>query len=67
MITYREKGEGLHEEIARQGHWLGQDDSGVWRSDDDEAVQHIIDWFDPTRREVVPPSRFEAWRGKTFR
>lgn len=45
-ITYIEKGEGLHFAIAAAGHWLEQRD-GVWVSDDDVAVQAIIDTYDP--------------------
>lgn len=47
MISYIEKGQGLHDEIAKQGHWLRQRDN-VWISSDDVAVQAIIDNYDPT-------------------
>lgn len=43
-ITYTEKGIGLHIAIHAAGHWLAQVD-GAWRSDDDEAVQAIIDGY----------------------
>jgi len=46
MIIYVEKGIWLHEAIAAAGHWLIQQ-NGVWVSDDDVAVQAIIDAFDP--------------------
>lgn len=42
MINYIEKGYGLHEEIAKAGHWIAQHD-GVWISSDDNSVQKIID------------------------
>jgi hypothetical protein len=44
MITYTEKGAGLHEAISRAGHWLMQKD-GVWVSSNDTAVQAIIDGY----------------------
>lgn len=44
MITYTEKGNGLHTEIRAAGHWLEQRD-GVWVSSDDAAVQAIIDGY----------------------
>lgn len=46
MITYIEKGHGLHAAITSAGHWLVQVD-GVWQSSDDIAVQQIIDTYDP--------------------
>lgn len=46
MITYVEKGHGLHADITSAGHWLIQED-GVWKSSDDVAVQQIIDTYDP--------------------
>jgi len=46
MINYIEKGHWLHEHIAASGHWLIQRD-GVWISDDDTAVQALIDAYDP--------------------
>lgn len=46
MINYTEKGRWLHKSIAAAGHNLIQRD-GVWVSDDDIAVQSIIDTFDP--------------------
>jgi hypothetical protein len=45
-INYIEKGPWLHEEIGRQGYILAQTD-GIWISNDDVAVQLIIDSFDP--------------------
>ena len=44
MITYTEKGVGLHEAVTEAGHWLEQRD-GVWISSDDAAVQAIIDGY----------------------
>lgn len=44
MINYTEKGIGLHEAIQAAGHWLAQHD-GVWVSDNDVAVQAIIDGY----------------------
>lgn len=44
MINYIEKGYGLHEAIRKAGHWL-REESGVWVSSDDAAVQAIIDSY----------------------
>lgn len=44
MITYTEKGAGLHELISAAGHWMQQAD-GVWVSSDDVAVQALIDGY----------------------
>lgn len=44
MISYTEKGAGLHAAIESFGHWLRQVD-GVWVSSDDAAVQSIIDSY----------------------
>ena len=46
MINYTEKGIGLHKAIQEAGHSLSQVD-GEWVSSDDDAVQAIIDSFDP--------------------
>lgn len=43
-IAYTEKGSGLHDAIQAAGHWLAQVD-GVWMSNDDVAVQAIIDGY----------------------
>lgn len=43
-ITYTEKGTGLHDAIVAAGHWL-HCINGVWTSDDDSAVQAIIDGY----------------------
>lgn len=43
-INYSEKGLGLHRAITAAGHWLKQVD-GVWVSNDDTAVQAIIDGY----------------------
>ena len=45
MITYTEKGARLHTLVQDSGHFLKQVD-GVWVSDDDTAVQTIIDAYD---------------------
>lgn len=50
-INYTEKGEGQHAAIRAAGHWLEQRD-GVWVSDDDVAVQAIMDSYDP-----LPPAK----------
>lgn len=44
MIQYTEKGAGLHDRIAKSGHWLKQLD-GEWVSSDDAAVQAVIDAY----------------------
>ena len=46
MISYVEKGIGLHDAIRDAGYWLYQE-NGVWWSSDDAAVQAIIDGFNP--------------------
>jgi hypothetical protein len=46
MISYNEKGSGLHEAIRKAGHWL-REENGVWISSNDTAVQAIIDGYDP--------------------
>lgn len=45
-ITYTEKGLGLHAAIHAAGHWLEQR-NGLWRSDNDVAVQAIINAYNP--------------------
>lgn len=54
-INYTEKGRGMHEAIAAAGHWLMQQD-GQWVSSNDEAVQAVIDSFDP-----LPEARRAKW------
>ena len=44
MITYTEKGAHLHTLVQDSGHFVKQVD-GVWVSDDDVAVQAIIDAY----------------------
>lgn len=44
MITYTEKGPGLHDAIRNAGHWIKQE-NGFWLSDNDTAVQSIIDGY----------------------
>ena len=46
MITYTEKGIGLHDVVRKAGYTL-REENGVWVSDNDVAVQAIIDSFDP--------------------
>lgn len=55
MISYTEKGYGLHDAVRAAGHWLEQRD-GVWLSSDDAAVQAIINEYDP-----VPPAQAAKW------
>jgi len=55
MISYTEKGYGLHEAIRAAGHSLEQRD-GVWLSSDDVAVQAIIDAYD-----ALPPAQAAKW------
>ena len=43
-INYTEKGIGLHLAISAAGHWLDQRD-GAWISNDDVAVQALIDSY----------------------
>lgn len=45
MIKFIDKGPGLQAAIAEAGHYLALLD-GVWTSNDDDAVQQIIDSFD---------------------
>lgn len=52
MINYVEKGIGLHGLIESSGHRLEQSD-GVWISDDDVAVQAIIDSY-PASATAAP-------------
>lgn len=51
MISYIEKGLGMFAEIERHGHWLRQVD-GHWQASDDDAVQAIIDAYDPLPGET---------------
>lgn len=46
MINYTEKGAGMHQTIYDAGYRLENID-GVWISDNDTAVQIIIDNYDP--------------------
>ena len=45
-INYTEKGYGLHLAVAAAGHWLRRINT-VWTSDNDSAVQAIINSYDP--------------------
>jgi hypothetical protein len=55
MITYTEKGSGLHDAIRKAGHWL-REENGVWLSSNDADVQAIIDGYDP-----LPGARDAKW------
>lgn len=44
MISYIEKGAGLHDAVAAAGHAL-REENGVWISSDDSAVQAVIDSY----------------------
>lgn len=55
MIQYTEKGYGLHAAIRAAGHWL-REENAAWVSSDDEAVQAIIDSFDP-----LPEAKAAKW------
>ena len=55
MIQYTEKGSGLHAAIRAAGHWL-REENGAWVSSNDEAVQAIIDSFDP-----LPEAKAAKW------
>lgn len=44
MITYTEKGSGLHAKISKLGYSL-REENGTWVSSDDVAVQAIIDSY----------------------
>lgn len=62
MINYTEKGAGLHAAIVAAGHVLVQR-NGVWESDDDAAVQAIVDAYDPlpgAKAEKLAAIRAEA-------
>ncbi len=47
MINYTEKGFGLHQAIAAAGYTLAQH-NGIWESNNDAAVQPIIDGYTMT-------------------
>lgn len=51
MITYADKGAGLHIAMRAAGHDLVEH-NGVWISDNDVVVQAIIDGYDPLPYEV---------------
>lgn len=54
-INYVEKGPFLHAAIRAAGHWL-REENGTWVSSNDEAVQAIIDAYDP-----LPEARRAKW------
>ena len=55
-VNYVERGYGLHEAVRAAGHRL-EHVNGIWISDDDAAVQAIIDVYDPVpyakRKKIV--------------
>ena len=55
MINYTEKGAGLHEAVRKAGYSL-REENGVWVSDNDSAVQAIIDAYDP-----IPLVKIAKW------
>lgn len=56
MINYIEKGEGLQEELIRQGLALSKvDGAWIYRQDDETAIQLIINNYDP-----LPAAQAEA-------
>jgi hypothetical protein len=64
MITYIEKGIGLHTAIREAGYLLSQID-GIWQSSNDTAVQLIIDNYDPlilAKTNAIRRVRMEAGR-----
>ena len=64
MITYTEKGYGLHAAIRDAGFFLKKRD-GVWISSDDVAVQAIIDNYDPiiaARQNAIKRVKIHASR-----
>lgn len=52
MITYTEKGSGLHRAITQAGHSLVHHD-GIWIASDESAVQAIIDAY-PASATAAP-------------
>lgn len=55
MIRYIEKGQGLHEAIFAAGYSIAEV-NGAWVSSSDDAVQSIIDSYDP-----IPGAQIDAW------
>ena len=70
MITYTEKGSGLHEAIQKAGHWLHQE-NGEWVSSNDAAVQAIIDAYSLQDAQAVKSAavsdKAKALRDKAVR
>jgi hypothetical protein len=60
MITYTEKGFGLHQAIAAAGHTLYQDATG-WVSSDDSEVQVIIDSYTLAQTQAAIKSQIDAY------
>lgn len=58
MITYVEKGNGLHTKIKASGYTLTQLD-GIWVSDNDVEVQNIIDAYSCTeiREDIITQAK----------
>lgn len=65
MITYTEKGAGLHRAINRAGHVL-KEENGVWVSSDDAAVQAIIDAYSLDNAKAYRAAQVSAY-AKTLR
>lgn len=59
-VTYAEKGYGLHLAIHAAGHWIEQSPSGLWLSDDDVAVQAIIDGYTLDQVKADVAAKIEA-------
>lgn len=65
MISYNEKGSGLHEAIRKAGHWL-REENGVWISSNDTAVQAIIDGFTLDNAKAEVSARVDAFAKALF-
>ena len=65
MITYTEKGAGLHRAINRAGQVL-KEENGVWVSSDDAAVQAIIDAYSLDNAKAYRAAQVSAY-AKTLR
>lgn len=65
MISYIEKGTGLHEAIRTAGEWL-REENGEWISSNDDVVQAIMDAYtlDSAKAEV---SRVVSLHAKKLR
>ena len=59
MITYTEKGPGLHAAIRKAGHSLYQE-NGEWIASDAVAVQAIIDGYTLAQAQALKQSEISA-------